>query len=95
MIKLQKKLLSKTINVVFDLAIIELLLPTTTNTFVIFNQTGNMLGGGSRWDSISRIINGNERSLEGGLRYSLQGGSYQAYRDLFSWYVVLSVANFQ
>ena len=26
-----------------------------------------------------------ERSLDGGLRYSLQGGSYQAYRDLFSW----------
>ena len=53
------------------------------NAAVIFGNTG--LNGGSRWDAAARTINGNERSLDGGLRYSLQGGSYQAYRDLFSW----------
>jgi hypothetical protein len=30
-------------------------------------------------------MSGLERSLNGGLRFSLQGGSYQAYRDLFTW----------
>jgi hypothetical protein len=52
------------------------------------------LAGGFRWDVAPRTINGNERSLDGGLRYSLQGGSYQAYRDLFSWSAVPSVAEF-
>jgi hypothetical protein len=52
---------------------------------VIFGFTGSTLGGGSRWDAAPRTISGNERSLQGGLRYSLQGGSFQAYRDLFSW----------
>jgi hypothetical protein len=62
---------------------------------VIFNFTGNTLGGGSRWDAAPRNIAGvGERSLNGGLRYSLQGGSYQAYRDLFTWNVVPSVADF-
>lgn len=55
----------------------------------IFNFTGNTLGGGSRWDAAPRVINLSgtlsERSLDGGLRYSLQGGSFQAYRDSFSW----------
>lgn len=51
---------------------------------VIFNAT--QLSGGSRWDAAPRNIAGvGERSLDGGLRYSLQGGSYQAYRDSFSW----------
>ena len=52
---------------------------------VIFNFSNSALGGGSRWDAAPRTISGNERSLAGGLRFSLQGGSYQAYRDLFSW----------
>jgi len=43
------------------------------------------LGGGSRWDAAPKTIRGNERSLDGGLRYSMQGGSFQAYRDSFSW----------
>ncbi len=60
---------------------------------VIFGSDGN-LGGGFRWDAAPRIINGNERSLNGGLRYSLQGGSYQAFRDRFSWFSVPSVADF-
>src|SRR5580765_5663906 len=67
---------------------------------VIFNYSGSTLGGGSRWDASPRIINlsGNnyERSLNGGLRYSLQGGSFQAYRNLFSWSgPVPSVPEFQ
>jgi hypothetical protein len=56
---------------------------------VAFNYAGATLGGGSRWDAAPRIVNVSgsnvERSLDGGLRFSLQGGSYQAYRDLFTW----------
>lgn len=66
---------------------------------VAFNFTGATLGGGSRWDAAPRNINISgsnvERSLVGGLRFSLQGSSYQAFRDLFSWNAVPSVANFQ
>lgn len=51
----------------------------------IFNTTTGTLIGGSRWDAAPRTIGGLERSLDGGLRYSLQGGSYQAYRDQFTW----------
>jgi hypothetical protein len=51
--------------------------------FGIYSATG--LVGGSRWDTTPRTLGGVERSLNGGLRYSLQGGSYQAYRDLLSW----------
>ena len=66
---------------------------------VIFNFSGATLGGGSRWDAAPRTINmlgtNYERSLDGGLRYSMQGGSFQAYRDLFSWSgVVPTVAAF-
>ena len=60
---------------------------------VVFGTDGN-LGGGFRWDAAARTISGNERSLDGGLRYSVQGGSMQAYRDLFSWNVVPTVAAF-
>ncbi len=56
---------------------------------VIFGFTSSGLDGGSRWDAAPRNFNlsgtNYERSLSGGLRYSLQGGSYQAYRDMFSW----------
>lgn len=55
------------------------------NAGVMFNSTGNGLGGGSRWDASARTINGVERSLDGGLRYSVQGGSMESFRDLFSW----------
>jgi hypothetical protein len=53
------------------------------------------LAGGYRWDAAPRNIGGFERSLSGGLRFSLQGGSYQAYRDLFTWDVVPTVPVFQ
>ena len=66
---------------------------------VIFNFAGATLGGGSRWDAAPRTINisgtNYERSLVGGLRYSVQGGSFQAYRDLFTWQSTPTVAQFQ
>jgi hypothetical protein len=41
---------------------------------------------GARWDVAPRTNgNGLERSLSGGLRFSLTGGSYQALRDSYSW----------
>lgn len=62
---------------------------------------GNPLAGGSRWDYAPRemTIFGNvrNRSLADGLSYNMQGGSYQAYRDLFTWSgdAVPEVAAFQ
>ncbi|MEZ6062768.1 MAG: hypothetical protein R3C19_20685 [Planctomycetaceae bacterium] len=50
---------------------------------------------GARWDAAPRIVGGNERSLAGGLRYSVSGGSYQAFRDQFSWNSVPTVTAFQ
>ena len=38
-----------------------------------------------RWDAAPRYVNGEERSLDGGLRYSIGGGSYEAFRDEFLW----------
>jgi len=51
--------------------------------FGIYGHSG--LSGGFRWDNEARVMNGVERSLQGGLRYSVQGGNYQAYRDTFTW----------
>jgi hypothetical protein len=65
----------------------------TVNAGVLFETDG--LSGGWRWDAAPREINGNERSLDGGLRYSLQGGSFADYRDLFEWTSVPSVESFQ
>jgi len=66
---------------------------TPASAGVIFGSNGN-LGGGWRWDAAPRTLVGNERSLDGGLRFSMQGGSYEAYRDRFSWSVLPSVADF-
>src|SRR5690606_26303844 len=63
------------------------------NAGVLFETDG--LSGGWRWDAAPREINGNERSLDGGLRYSLQGGSFAGYRDQFQWTEVPSVEAFQ
>ena len=38
-----------------------------------------------RWDAAPHLVDEVERSLDGGLRYSIQGGSYEAYRDAFQW----------
>ncbi len=56
------------------------------NTFV---QQG-LIANGSRWDARFRIRGRNpeidpERSLAGGLRYSLQGGSYDAFLHQLTW----------
>ena len=60
---------------------------------VIFGSDGN-LGGGYRWDADYYEYNGLERSLDSGLRYSMQGGSLEAYRDLFAWDVVPTLEAF-
>ena len=64
----------------------------------IFGFAGATLGGGSRWDADPLTLNlgGNnyERSLDGGLRYSLETGTYQGYRDMFSWDFLPTVADF-
>jgi hypothetical protein len=54
---------------------------------VMFGESPvNTIGGGFRWDAAPKTIAGvGERSLDGALRYSLQGGSFTAYRDLFQW----------
>ena len=73
--------------------IIQLLTATYSNAGVIFNNTG--LSGGSRWDANHREVFGvGERSLNNGLRYSLQGGSFEAYRDYFTWNELPSVSAF-
>ena len=48
-----------------------------------------------RWDAAPRTVFGEERSLDGGLRYSVEGGSYEAFRDQFQWTSVPTVAEFQ
>jgi len=63
------------------LGVLVLVMPT--HAAVIFGN--NALANGSRWDAAARTVGSNERSLAGGLRYSLEGGAYQAYRDLFTW----------
>lgn len=59
---------------------------------------GTGLAGGSRWDAAPRNVTLSgvpaERSLDGGLRYSVQGGNYQAFRDLFTWNSVPTVPAF-
>ncbi|MGI9456328.1 MAG: hypothetical protein ACR2NU_07180 [Aeoliella sp.] len=61
-----------------------------------FGHPAGQITGGSRWDAAPKTIGSNERSLDGGLRYSLEGGSYEAYRDLFTWSGgVPAVADFQ
>jgi hypothetical protein len=58
-------------------------LAPTTLAMGVFGNAG--LAGGFRWDAAPRTVEGFERSLAGGLRFSLSGGSYQAFRDSFAW----------
>jgi hypothetical protein len=67
--------------------------PFVADAGVIFGA--NNLAGGSRWDAVPRNIAGRERSLAGGLRFSVTGGTYQAFRDSFAWTAVPTVADFQ
>lgn len=59
------------------------LVAPASHAAVIFGNMG--INFGSRWDAAPRTILGEERSLTGGLRYAMQGGSYAGYRDLFTW----------
>jgi hypothetical protein len=69
------------------------ILPKQAVAFVIMEVPGR---GVARWNAEPHAINGVERSLDGGLRYSLQGGSYEAFRDLLRWQgEPPSVADFQ
>lgn len=64
----------------------------------IFGFVGATIGGGSRWnaDPFDAVLGGTlyERSLSGGLRYSVEGGSFEAYRDMFSWVSLPTVSDF-
>lgn len=62
---------------------------------VVFGLPASGLQGNIfRWDAAPRVIGGNERSLDGGLRFAVSGGSLDAFRDQFSWDVVPSSAAF-
>ena len=65
--------------------------PKSTAGIVI---NGDGLRGGLRWDAAPFSIAGRERSLDGGLRYTVQGQSYETLRDRFTWTVVPSVDAF-
>jgi hypothetical protein len=53
---------------------------------VVFGlPTTGLQGGVFRWDAAARTIGGNERSLDGGLRYAVSTGSLDSFRDQFSW----------
>ena len=39
----------------------------------------------SRWNAAPHSVDGVERSLHGGLRFSIEGGSYEVFRDRFEW----------
>jgi hypothetical protein len=70
-------------------------LAATANAGVVFGlPTTGLQGGVYRWDAAPRTIGGNERSLDGGLRYSVSGGSLDAFRDQFSWTTVPTSAAF-
>ena len=75
-----------------------LLVPQTALAGPIFGFTGGTLGGGFRWDAdpLSVNLGGTiyERSLDGGLRYSVEGGSFEAFRDMFTWFAVPTVEDF-
>ena len=70
-----------------------LVLSARVHGFGVINEDGN--GIAMRWDAAPRTVSGNERSLDGGLRYSIEGGNYESYRDMFSWSSTPSVAAFQ
>lgn len=84
-------MLSKKYFSVITLVISLLSLPATAG--VIFGSDGN-LGGGYRWDADHYEYNGRERSLNDGLRYSMEGGSLVNYRDLFKWDVIPTELDF-
>ncbi len=77
------------------------LLPVAgVNAAVVFGLPGGgSLGGGFRWNAAPTTYATSqgtvERSLVGGLRYSVSGGSYLSYRDQFNWSVLPSESEFR
>jgi hypothetical protein len=61
-------------------------LPATLFGFGV--RYDSLFGSGiaQRWNAAPLTLdNGNERSLDGGLRYSVEGGSYGAFKNEFDW----------
>ena len=51
----------------------------------------------SRWNAAHHTVDGVERSLDGGIRFSMTGGSYEAFSEEFNWKdgIIPTVAEFQ
>lgn len=62
---------------------------------VIVWDFSNPIASVPRWDAEPRTFAARDRSLVGGLTYSLQGGSYESFRNLLTWSVVPSVDAFR
>ena len=76
-------------------AVALLTLANAANAGVVFGLPATGLQGAvDRWDAAPRTIAGNERSLDGGLRYAVSGGSLDAFRDQFTWNVLPSSSAF-
>ena len=56
-------------------------LPPSAEAFRLIGSPGRWL----RWDAAPRFVAGEDRSLHGGLRYSIETGSYAELRDQFIW----------
>ena len=76
-----KSLARQVIGVLLALA----LLPCQSVHAFRFFDVGGFDLGIARWDAAPHFVDGVERSLDGGLRYSVSGGSYEAFRDALSW----------
>jgi hypothetical protein len=63
------------------LLVAALLTPNASEAFRLLGPAGSR----PRWDAVPRFISGEERSLDGGLRYSIEGGSYEGLRDQLNW----------
>lgn len=74
-----------------------LCLVSNSSAFVITETDLISPGQTVRWDAAPRTnTSGNERSLNGGLRYSVQGGSFLNLHGAFDWKSPApSVASFQ
>jgi len=64
--------------------IVAMLVLITPNSAEAFRVIGSP-GAWARWDAALRFVEGEERSLDGGLRYSIETGSYAGLRDQFNW----------
>lgn len=69
-------------------AFLALVAASRADATVLFGLTDDLTGG-RRWDAAPRTFNLSgglaERSLDGGLRWNVQGGSIEAFRDSFDW----------